>query len=68
MGEGEWAAAKHGGHGKRGWKKLHFGVDRSSVIVVQALTEATVDDATTGIRLIGAVDGGLASVTGDPGV
>ena len=66
VGEGEWAAAKHGGHGKRGWKKLHLGVDRSGVIVVQALTEATVDDATTGIRLIEAVDGGLASVTGDP--
>ena len=65
-GEGEWAAAKHGGHGKRGWKKLHLGVDRSGVIVVQALTEATVDDATTGIRLIEAVDGGLAGVTGDP--
>ena len=26
-GEGEWAAAKHGAHGKRGWKKLHLGVD-----------------------------------------
>jgi len=29
LGEGEWAAAKRGGHGKRGWKKLHLGVDRS---------------------------------------
>ena len=26
VGEGEWAAAKHGGKGKRGWKKLHLGV------------------------------------------
>jgi IS5 family transposase len=25
VGEGEWAAAKHG---KRGWRKLHIGVDR----------------------------------------
>ena len=33
FGEGEWAAAKHGGHGKRGWKKLHLGVNRSGVIV-----------------------------------
>ena len=23
VGEGEWAAAKHGGRGKRGWRKLH---------------------------------------------
>ena len=28
FGEGEWAAVKHGGHGRRGWKKLHLGVDR----------------------------------------
>ena len=52
VGEGEWAAAKHGGRGRRGWKKLHLGVDRSGVIVAQALTEGHVDDATTGITLI----------------
>ena len=65
FGEGEWAAAKHGGHGKRGWKKLHLGVDRSGVIVAQALTDATVDDAVTGTDLIGAVEGDVASVTAD---
>ena len=65
MGEGEWAAAKHGGHGQRGWKKLHVGIDRSGVIVAKALTEATGDDATIGIDLIDMVDGDLASVTGD---
>ena len=65
VGDGEWAAAKHGGRGRRGWKKLHFGVDRSGVIVVQALTEGHVDDATTGITLIEATDGDLGSVTAD---
>ncbi len=35
VGEGEWAAAKHGGKGKRGWRKLHLGVDGSGVIVAQ---------------------------------
>ena len=35
VGEGEWAAAKHENRGKRGWKKLHFGVDRSGVIIAQ---------------------------------
>ena len=64
VGEGEWAAAKHGGRGRRGWRKLYLGVDRSGVIVAHALTEATVDDATMGIELIRAVDG-LARVTGD---
>jgi Transposase DDE domain len=24
VGEGEWAAAKHGGRGTRGWRKLHL--------------------------------------------
>ena len=35
VGEGEWAAAKHGGRGRRGWKKRHLGVDRSGVIVAR---------------------------------
>ena len=30
-GEGEWAAAKHGRRGRRGWKKLHLGVDHAGV-------------------------------------
>ena len=52
VGEGEWARAKHRLRGTRGWKKLHLGVDRSGVIIAHALTEATVDDATTAIELI----------------
>ena len=65
VGEGEWAAAKHGGRGTRGWKKLHVAVNRSGVIIAEVLTEATLDDATTGIDLIAAVDGDMASVTAD---
>ena len=65
VGEGAWAAVKHGGRGKRGGKKLHLGVDRSGVIVAQALTEAPVDDATTGIHVMDVVAGDLASVTAD---
>ena len=65
VGEGEWAAVKHGGHGRRGWKKLHLGVDRSGVIVAQALTDEHLDDATVGVTLIDAVDGNILSVTAD---
>ena len=65
VGEGEWAAVKHGGRGRRGWKKLHLGVDRSGVIVAQALTEGNVDDASTGITLVEAAGGDLGSVTAD---
>ena len=65
VGEGEWAAAKYGGRGQRGWKKLHFGVDPLGAIVAQALTDSTVDDATTGVGLIEAVDDDIARVTAD---
>ena len=65
VGEGEWAAAKHGGRGRRGWRKLHLGVDQSGVILVHTLTEATGDDATTALDLLNAVDGPLVSVTAD---
>ena len=65
VGQGEWAAAKHGGRGTRGWKTLHVGVDHTGVIVAHALTDATLDDATTGVALIEAVGDDIASVTAD---
>ena len=43
VGEGEWAAAKHGGRGKRGWRKLHLGVDRTGMIRA-AGTSASFDE------------------------
>ena len=58
--------AKHGGRGRRGWRKLHLGVDGSRVIVACALTEPTADDAITGISLVDEVDGHLTRVTADP--
>ena len=65
VGEGEWAAAKHGGRGRRGWRKLHLGVDQSGVIRVHTLTEETGDDATTGLDLLNVVEGPLVCVTAD---
>ena len=52
VGAGEWAAATHGGRGRRGWRKLHRGVDQSGAILVHTLTEATGDDATPAIHCI----------------
>ena len=66
VGDGEWAAAKHGGRGRRGWRKLHLGVDGSRGIVACALTEPTADDAMTGFSLVDEVDGHLTRVTADP--
>ena len=65
VGAGEWAAAKHGGRGRRGWRKLHLGVDQSGVIRVHTLTEATGDDTTTALDLLTAVEGPLVRVTAD---
>ena len=66
VGEGEWAAATHGGRGRRGWRKLPLGMDGSRVIVACALTEPTAEDAMTGISLVDEVDGHLTRVTADP--
>jgi hypothetical protein len=59
VGEGEWAAAKYGGRGKRAWKKLHLGVDRSGVIVAEVLTDGNIDDAKTALDLIDEVEGDI---------
>ena len=66
VGDGEWAAATHGGRGRRGWRKRHLGVDGSRVIGACALPEPTAEDASTGISLVDEVDGHLTRVTADP--
>lgn len=65
VGEGEWAAAKHGGRGRRGWKKLHLGVDRKGVIIAQSLTHGSADDATAALDLIDSIEGDIESLTAD---
>ncbi len=65
VGEGEWAAAKHGGKGKRGWEKLHLGVDGAGVIVAQVLTDGSTDDAKTGLDVIRSVEADVTSFTAD---
>ena len=65
VGQGEWAAAKHGKRGKRGWRKLHIGVTGDGEIVAQVLTDGNADDAKTGIELIKQVEGDIKSIIGD---
>lgn len=65
FGEGEWAAVKHGGRGRRGWRKLHLSVDSRGMILAQSLTEATADDASTALDLLDMIDGTITSVTAD---
>lgn len=65
FGEGQWAAVKHGGKGVQGWRKLHFGVDETGLIVAQILTNGSVDDAATGIDLIDQVSSKIKTVIAD---
>ena len=65
MGEGEWATAKHGGNGRRGWKKLHLGVDATGEIVAQVLTDSGIDDGSTGVAIIENMGDQVRSVTAD---
>jgi hypothetical protein len=65
VGEGEWAAAKHGGGGKRGWRKLHLGVDADGFIKSQVLTKSNVDDMAIGIEIIEATENKLTRATAD---
>jgi len=64
-GEGEWAASKYGGRGRRGWKKLHLGVDRTGVIVAEVLTDGDVNDAKAALDLIDGVKCCITSITAD---
>jgi IS5 family transposase len=66
VGEGEWAAAKYGKRTRRGWRKLHLGVDRAGIIVAQVLTEGNADDAATVPDLLDQIDGELSVFVADP--
>ncbi|MFT5443326.1 MAG: hypothetical protein ACI8W3_002373 [Myxococcota bacterium] len=65
VGKGEWAAAKYGGRGRRSWKKLYIGVDESGLIVAEALTHGSADDAKMGLALAIAVEADIDGLTAD---
>ena len=65
-GAGEWCSRKHRkAHERRGWRKLHIGVDDDGYVVAEALTQNTVDDADKLADLLGQVDAPLWRFTGD---
>ncbi|MEN0066081.1 MAG: IS5 family transposase [Myxococcota bacterium] len=65
FGQGEWAAAKWGGRGKRGWRKLHIAVDERGVIQAAVLTEPGASDPTVAPELLEQVDDVIAEVIAD---
>jgi hypothetical protein len=65
-GAGEWCARKHRkATERRGWRKLHLGVDDDGYIVAEGLTGHTVDDADMLPDLLDQVDAPLRRFTGD---
>ena len=65
VGEGSWAAAKHGTRGTRDWRKLHVGVDGRGYIVAHCLRESRVDDASVVPDLQSHVGGAINRFTAD---
>ncbi len=65
VGEGPWAAAKHGTRGTRDWRKLHVGVDGRGFIVAHCMTESKVDDASAVPDLLSQVSGAVKRFIAD---
>jgi hypothetical protein len=65
LGDGEWHRHKHKTSTRRGWRKLHLGVDAEGFIVASQLTENGVDDASQVVNLRDQVEQEVATFTAD---
>ena len=65
VGEGEWAARKHGKRGIQGWKKLHLAVDQDGMILAHEVTGHEGDDGSVGIDLLKILKEEVEKVTAD---
>jgi transposase len=65
-GAGEWLVEKHGTKTRRGWRKLHLGVDaETGQIVASALTSKEIDDGVAVGPLLDQLGRSLSSFTAD---
>src|SRR3982750_3203752 len=65
-GAGEWQREKHGGRGRRTWRKLHLAVNpNSSEILASELTTNEIGDSSMVRPLLDQMPGTIASVTAD---
>ncbi len=62
-GAGEWSSLKS--KKRRGWRKLHIGVDGDGYIVAGVLTDGEADDATTAEPMIEGIDEPIRRFIGD---
>jgi transposase len=66
FGAGEWQREKHGGQGRRTWRKLHLAVDpNTGEILASELTTTADGDASLVGPLLDQISGPIASVTAD---
>ena len=66
FGAGEWQREKHGGKGRRTWRKLHLAVDPEiGEILTSELTTTEDGDASQVGPLLDQISGPIASVTAD---
>jgi transposase len=66
FGAGEWQREKHGGQGRRTWRKLHLAVDPDTgEILASELTTTEDGDASQVGPLLDQISGPIASVTAD---
>jgi hypothetical protein len=65
VGQGQWAAAKHGGKGLRGWRKLHIGVEENGIIVAEEVSDSGTDDASALHDLLDQIEVDIERFTGD---
>ena len=67
VGQGQWAAAKWGERGRRGWRKLHVALGEEGGILAVELTDASVADATALPGLLEKVPNRVKRLTADGG-
>ncbi len=66
FGAGEWQREKHGGKGRRTWRKLHLAADPDTgEILASELTTTEDGDASQVGPLLDQISGPIASVTAD---
>jgi len=65
-GEGEWKVRQHGYSKRRTWRKLHLSADeKTHELQAVVVTEANVDDAEAGKKLLAQTPGEIEQVSGD---
>ena len=67
VGQGEWAAARWGQRGRRGWKKLHIAVDASGYILAAEVTDSAVADSAVFEDLLRDIRAPIERITADGG-